>query len=76
MKKNIRYDACIALPAKQTSNTINQKLQKGLYIVASHKGAFSDLTKSYNYIIYEWLKFMAFQLIIKYHLLSSILLII
>jgi AraC family transcriptional regulator len=60
--ENIRYDACIAIKENYKTNITNQKLQEGLYIVATYKGAFIDLINSYNYLIYRWLNLYNFTI--------------
>ncbi len=61
-QKNIRYDACIAIPEEVQLGETALKIPEGTYIVARHKGPFEDLTKSYYYIIYHWLKLYNLQI--------------
>ena len=53
--KNIRYDACISVPDNFSQTETSLILKEGFYISADHIGPFNELTKSYHYLIYNWL---------------------
>ncbi len=55
-EKNIRYDACVALPNDVKLNNTNLVLHPGIYIKAKHSGPFETLAESYFYLFDSWIK--------------------